>query len=71
MGGSMKCDLSYATFCVDGKNIRVKRESSIPYMMVHIVQFDENMTCFVDIEINAFRIEDSLLNEKGTTCTIG
>lgn len=59
MGGSLQCDLSYATFCIDGKNVKVKRESRVPYMMVHIVQSDEDMNCFVDTRINTFRVEDS------------
>lgn len=64
MGGSLQCELPYATFCIDGKNVKVRRESRVPYMMVHIVQSNEDMTCFVDTGINAFRVEDSLQEKK-------
>lgn len=59
MGGSLQCDLSYATFFFDCKNVKIERKSRVPYMMVHEQDFDEDVTCFIDIDINAFKIEYS------------
>lgn len=64
MGGSLQCDLSYATFCIDGKNVKIDKESKVPYMMVHEKDPNEVMTCFIDMNINAFRVENSTTKKR-------
>lgn len=35
MGSSMQCDMSYATFPIDGKDVWVVQEPKVPYMLEH------------------------------------
>ena len=55
MGGSLQCDLSYATFYIGDKAIKIDRETRVPYVFGDSV--DKDATCFLDIDVNAFRAE--------------
>lgn len=55
MGGSLQCDLSFATFNIEGNLIKLNREPKSIYMIEEDVE--ENMTNFVDTNINAFKAE--------------
>lgn len=61
MGGSMQCDLSYATFLIDKKMIKIKREPRCVYTIEK--NMDNEITCFVDTDINAFKAEAPLLEK--------
>lgn len=56
MGGNMQCDFSFATFSIDGKDVKIERESKLPHMIEHGPI--ENMTCFIDSGIDEFRVEE-------------
>lgn len=62
MGGSIQCDLSYATFQIDGKLVRINREPKSVYMIEQEIKDD--MTCFVDTDVNAFRAEVLVLQKE-------
>ena len=51
MGGSLQCDLSFSTFQIDG-NLVVDREPKSVYMIEE--EIEDDMTNFVDIDVNAF-----------------
>ena len=55
MGGSLQCDLSFATFNIDGNFVKINREPKSIYMIVEDIE--DEMTNFVDIDVNAFRDE--------------
>ena len=55
MGGSMQCDLSYATFKVREKAIKVNREPRVTHIFEENIDKDTN--CFIDTDVNAFRAE--------------
>ncbi len=55
MGGSLKCDLSYATFHIGDKVVRVDREPRVNHIFGDVV--DKDSTCFLDTSVNAFRVE--------------
>lgn len=61
MGGNIQCDFSYATFQIDDKLVKVNREPKSVYMIEHEIKDD--MTCFVDTDVNAFRAEVLLLKK--------
>lgn len=54
-GGSLQCDLSYATFHIGDKAIKIDRKTMVPYVFGDSV--DKDGTCFLDIDVNAFRVE--------------
>ena len=53
MGGSLQCDLSYATFQVGEKAGKVNREPRVTHIFEQNI--DRNTTCFLDTDVNAFR----------------
>ena len=55
MGGSMQYDLSYATFKIKGKAIKVNREARLTHIFEESI--DHDATCFIDTDVNAFRVE--------------
>ena len=55
MGGSLQCDLSFATFNIDGNLVKINREPKSIYMIVEDIEDD--MTNFVDTDVNVFRAE--------------
>ena len=55
MGGILQCDLSFDTFNIDGNLVKINREPKSIYMIVEDIEDD--MTNFVDTNINAFRVE--------------
>ena len=58
----MQCDLSYATFLIDNKLIKIEREPKCFYTIEK--NMDNEITCFVDTDINAFRAEAPLLEKN-------
>lgn len=62
MGGNLQCDLSFATFHVDNKVVKIKRESRVTYMIEDTR--DETTTCFLDTDINTFRAELVILEKE-------
>ena len=55
MGGSLQCDLSFATFNIDGTLVKINREPKSIYMIEE--EIEDDMTNFVDTDVNAFRAE--------------
>ena len=52
MGASLQCDLSFATFNIDGYLVKINWESKRMYMIEE--EIEDDMTNFVDIDVNAF-----------------
>ena len=62
---SLQCDLSFATFHVDNKAIKVIRGPRVTHMVeehVEAVDVDEN--CFLDTNIDSFRAEPLVLQKN-------
>ena len=59
MGGSLQFHLSFSTFHVDNKEIKINREAGVTHMIEENV--DTDATCFLDTYINAFRVEPIIL----------
>lgn len=55
MGGSLKCVLSYATFYIGDKAIKIDGETRVPYVFGDSV--DKDSIWFLDTDVNAFRGE--------------
>ena len=53
MGGSIQCDLSHATFQIDGNLVKVNREPKNVYMIEE--EIEDDMKNFLDTDVNAFR----------------
>ena len=65
MGGSLQCDLSFFTFQVDNKAIKITREPRVNHMVEeHIVAKDVDETCFVDTNIYSFTAKPLVLQKK-------
>ena len=65
MGGSLQCDLSFATFQVDNKAIKIIREPRVNHMVEeHMVVEEMNETCFLDTYIDSFRAEHLMLHKN-------
>ena len=62
MGGSIQCDLSHATFQIGDKLVKVNREPKSVYMIKQDVEDD--MTCFLDIDVNSFKAKVLILNKE-------
>lgn len=54
MPRSLQCDLSHTTFHFDDKLVKVNREPKSVYMIEQ--NEDDEMTWFVDIDINSFKV---------------
>ena len=64
MGGSLQCDLSFSTFQVDKKAIKITREPRINHVVEEdIVAEDVDKTYFLDIDIDSFRAKP-LVHQK-------
>ena len=61
MGGSIQCDLSHATFHIDGNLVKVNREPKNVYMIEE--EIEDDMKNFVDTDVNAFRAEVLVLKK--------
>ena len=62
MGGSLQCDLSFSTFQVDNKAIKITREPRVNHMVQeHIPVEDVDETCFLDTNIDSIRVEPLVL----------
>lgn len=61
MGESLQCDLSYTTFHIDNKLIKVNREPRSVYTIEKNI--DHEMTIFIDVGINVFREEVPILEK--------
>lgn len=55
MGGSLQCDLTYATFHIRDKAIKFDREPRVNHILGE--EIDKESTCFLDTGVNAFRVE--------------
>ena len=56
MEGSLQCDLSFTTFHVDYKAVKIVREPRVTHMVEeHIETIDVDDTCFLDTYIDFFR----------------
>lgn len=55
IGGNLQCNFSFATFNIEGNLIKVNREPKSIYMIEEDVE--DNMTNFVETDINAFKAE--------------
>ena len=62
VGGIPQCDQSYATFHIEDKLIKINREPKSVYMIKNNVE--DEMTCFVDININVFEVEVLVLEKE-------
>ena len=62
MGGSLQCDLSYATFQIDGNFVKINREKKNVYMIEE--EIEDDMIYFVDTDVNAFRVELLVLKKE-------
>ena len=64
MGGNLQCDLSFATFQVDNKAIKITREPRVNHMVgEHIAAEEVSETCFLDTDIDSFRAEHLMLHK--------
>lgn len=61
MGGSIQCDLYFSTFDIGGESVKVSRETRTPHMIEEIE--NDNMNCFVDIDIGSFQVQEKELQE--------
>ena len=65
MGGSLQCDLSFSTFHVDNKAIKITREPRVNRMVEeHVVVEDVDETCFLDTDIDSFRAKPLVLQKN-------
>ena len=55
MRGSLKCDLTYATFHIGDKVVKVNREPRVNHIFGE--EINKDATCFLDTGVNAFRDE--------------
>ena len=55
MGGSLQCDLTYATFHIGDKAVEVNKEKRVSHILGE--EIDKDATCFLDTGVNAFRAE--------------
>ena len=55
MGGSLQCDLTYATFHIGGKVVKVTREPRVSHILGE--EIDKDATYFLDTSVNTFRAE--------------
>ena len=55
MRGSLQCDMSYTTFHIGEKLVRVDREPRVNHIFGDNI--DKDSTCFLDVDVNAFRVE--------------
>jgi len=55
MGGILQCDLTYATFHIGDKAIKVNREPWVNHILGE--EIDKDATFFLDTGVNAFRGE--------------
>ena len=55
MEGSLQCDLTYATFHIGDKDVKVDREPRVSHILGE--EIDKESTCFLDTGVNAFREE--------------
>ena len=55
MGGSLQCGLTYATFHIGDKAVKVNRELRASHIFGQ--EIDKDSTCFLDTGVNAFRDE--------------
>ena len=62
MGGSIQCDLSFATFSIGGESVKFSRETRTPHMIEE--DEDDNMNCFVDTDIGSFQVQEREMQEK-------
>ena len=62
MGGSSQCDLSFSTYNIDENLVKINREPKRIYMIVEDIEDD--MTKFVDIDVNAFRAKVLTMNKN-------
>ena len=70
MGGSLQCDLSFATFQVDNKAITITREPRVNHMVEeHIGVEDVDETCFLDTNIDSFRAKPLVLQKNKVPTT--
>ena len=64
MGGSLQCDLSFYTFQVDNKSIKITREPRVNHMVEeHIAAKEMDETCFLNTNIDSFRAEHLKLHK--------
>ena len=61
MGGSLQCDLSYATFQIYGNLMKLNREPKNVYMIEE--EIEDDMTYFDNTNVNAFRVEVLVLKK--------
>ena len=58
MGDSLQCDLYFSTFQVENKAIKIIREPRVNHMVEeHIATEELSETCFLDTDIDSFRVE--------------
>ena len=62
MGDSLQCDQSFSTFHIDNKVVKVNKKLRITHMTKESI--DNDITCFLDIEINSFREEVIVLERE-------
>ena len=62
MGGSFQCDLPHVTFQIDDNLVKVDKEPKSVYMIKQ--DLEDDMTCFVDSNVNAFRAKVLVLNKE-------
>lgn len=55
MGGSLQCDLCYATFHIGNKSIRIEREPRVNHILGG--EIGKDSTCFLNTSVNSFRDE--------------
>lgn len=62
MGGSIQCDLSFATFDIEGKSIRVSRETRTPHMIEE--NEEDSMNYFLDTDMGYFQVQEKEMEGK-------
>ena len=55
MRGILQCDLSYATFHIGDKVVRVDKKPRVNHIFRN--EINKDSTYFLDIGVNAFRVE--------------
>ena len=55
MGGSLQCDLTYVTFHIGDKVVKVNRKQRVSHILGE--EIDKDATCFLDTGVNAFKAE--------------
>lgn len=65
MGGSIQCDLSFSTFSIDQKDVKITREPRVRHMIEYVKDVEEpTIINFIDTGLDTFRVEELKQQEE-------